>query len=177
MRKSELKIIYQLWGGDVWPDTWLGSTLKQCGDKMFNDTLITRYDNVLSGGDFVTRVFALRALSHSKEPGSILIAPPRHPRDCLVPWVLKEDVRNKIMSDFCWHSEDFIDGLKEILSESLARLSVKGKVSITKRVCAVHPGRPHLMALKKAADIDKEFDVWRRFEQEMSSSYRDVQSH
>jgi hypothetical protein len=179
MNIKELETLYGLWGGDVWPQNPVMARLKQISDHFGSDTRLRTWDTVVSGGDIVTRVFALRALSRQSPKGRVLYIPASLPRELIVPWMFSSDLQKKINEEFFGGEGDLISNLEEVMRESISRLLISSSsFKRTTRLMSLKPGEfggPHLMVLNKMkVSVNDEIKKWSFPEPRLTSAYKSI---
>lgn len=176
MNKKNLKIIYDIWGGDVWPVNPVMSTLKHIGDKLTLDTSLKKWDTVVYGGDAITRIFTLRALSKLKPSGHVLYIPPNYPNECLIPWMFSLEAQENLNQKYFGGRDDLIKNLNRVADESVLRLKTfSGSFKRTTRMMVLSPGDPHIMVLKKLdCSFDEDLKRWSRLDPKLFNWMKNV---
>lgn len=130
MKCDELEILYRLRDEEVWPRSFWGQRYRQFCEHISFDTRFHHFDTIVSGGDPITRTFALRALSRMAK-GPILVIAPVHHNEAHTPWVFDPAVFEQVRTRFNLGPGSVLDVLKAHLDQSLMRLDVKTRVVYT----------------------------------------------
>lgn len=149
MNRREIELLYKLRGEEAWPSSPLKQYYRVFCEHITFDTSFYHWNYVVSGGDPVTRSFALRALSRIAK-GTVLVVDPIHENEAHTPWIFDSAVHEELSEKFGIRGESFFGSLEQMTRQSLRVMETRCRVYHTSlapvfylgedaRVCVLRP--------------------------------------